>query len=54
MSQELFSGQWIQGENYDYGNEDELYYHNHPNTILYKSFNLEHVYKENILLCSFC
>ena len=39
MSQELFSGQWIQGENYDYGNEDELYYHNHPNTILYKSFN---------------
>lgn len=48
MSQELFSGQWIQGENYDYGNEDELYYHNHPNTILYKSFNLEHVDKENI------
>lgn len=48
MSQELFSGQWIQGENYDYGNEDELYYHNHPNTILYKSFNLDHVGKENI------
>ena len=48
MSQELFSGQWIQGENDDYGNEDELYYHNHPNTILYKSFNLEHVDKENI------
>lgn len=48
MSQELFSGQWIQGENYDYGNEDELYYHNHPNTILYKSFDLERIDKENI------
>lgn len=48
MSQELFSGQWIQGENYDYGNEDELYYHNHPNTILYKSFDLDRIYKENI------
>ena len=48
MSQELFSGQWIQGENYDYGNEDELYYHNHPNTILYKSFDLDRIDKENI------
>ena len=48
MLQELFHGQWIQGINYDYGNEDELYYHNHPNTILYKSFNLDHIGKENI------
>lgn len=48
MSQELFHGQWIQGINHDYGNEDELYYHNHPNTILYKSFNLDRIGKENI------
>lgn len=48
MSQELFNGQWIQGANHDYGNEDELYYHDHPNTILYKSFNIEKVGKENL------
>lgn len=48
MSQEVFHGQWIQGINHDYGNEDELYYHNQPNTILYKSFDLDHIGKENI------
>ena len=36
MSQELFNGQWIQGAYHDYGNEDELYYHDHPNTIFKK------------------
>ena len=48
MSQEVIHGQWIQGINHDYGNEDELYYHNQPNTILYKSFDLDHIGKENI------
>ena len=53
MSQELFSGQWIQGENYDYGNEDELYYHNHPNTILYKSFILSMLIKKTSFVLQF-
>lgn len=48
MSQELFNGQWIQGAYHDYGNEDELYYLDHPNPILYKSFNIEKVGKENL------
>lgn len=32
------AGKWIQGQNINYGEEDELYYQNHPHTLLKRSF----------------
>lgn len=34
----IMTGKWIQGQEIDYGEEDEFYYQDHPHTILKRSF----------------
>lgn len=38
-----FNGCWIQGSHIDYGDGDELYYQEHPNTIVRKVFSINEV-----------